>query len=244
MTKYYFKKKSRNIRKIIRFSGLGLSILGVICLAYFASPVITFYVFLSHAYASQNYETPIPKTTILTKERMKHLIADAVSPLRNIDYTNAQNWFPSLEINPTAPRINSYTLSVPKIGVRNAVVSTRDYNVGIHLVNYGGTAVPPDKGNAVIFGHSTLPQLFRINDYKTVFARLHTLESGDDIIAHVEGINYTYRVISIKIVEPEDFSSLGQEYDASYMTLITCTPPGTTWERLTVKAKLVTTDKT
>jgi len=37
----------------------------------------------------------------------------------------------------------------------------------------------------------------------------------------------------------DKISVLEQKYDASYLTLVTCVPPGTYWKRLVVKAKLV-----
>ena len=117
-------------------------------------------------------------------------------------------------------------------------MSTRDNNLAIHLVNYQNTAIPPDNGNAVIFGHSTLPQLFNPNDYKTIFATAYQLRLGDEIYATVNGASFKYRVFNISVVEPTDTSIFEQNYDNSYLTLVTCTPPGTTWKRLIIKAKL------
>ena len=43
------------------------------------------------------------------------------------------------------------------------------------------------------------------------------------------------------IVPADDTAYLAQDTDGSYLSIITCTPPGTTWERLVIKAKLETT---
>jgi len=40
-------------------------------------------------------------------------------------------------------------------------------------------------------------------------------------------------------VEPEDLSILEQRFDDSYLTLVTCVPPGTYLRRLVVRARLV-----
>ncbi|MEN9407909.1 MAG: hypothetical protein RLZZ455_1125 [Candidatus Parcubacteria bacterium] len=239
MNKYYYKKGgTKNTRAYIRIAGLFISLIGIGMLVYFALPIGTSYFMLQNVYASQNLTTPIPTIKVLTKQRIQSLLATAVSG-ETTDYTDAKLWFPSFEINPATPRIKGYTLSIPKIDITDAYVTTEDYNVGKHLVNYGGTAVPPDKGNAVIFGHSTLPQLFNPKDYKTIFAKLHTIEKGDSLIVSVDGTRYTYKVYAIDIVPPDDFAPLMQHYDDSYLTVITCTPPGTIWERLVVSAKLV-----
>ena len=107
------------------------------------------------------------------------------------------------------------------------------------MVNYGGTAVPPDNGNAVIFGHSTLPQLYAEGNYKTIFTFLYKLTVGDEIIVTSTNITYKYRIENISVVDPDNTSVLEQSFDDSYITLITCTPPGTIWKRLVVKARLI-----
>ncbi|MDP3940977.1 MAG: sortase [bacterium] len=239
MNKYYYTKSHiQPIRKYARYFGLALCLFGLSVLVYFSFPVATSYMLMERVYASQTVTTPIPAIKVLTTERIKNILAATINSVEQVDYTDAKQWFPSFEINPATPRVKNYLLSVPSIGIKNATVSTQDYNVGRHLVNYGGTAVPPDKGNAVIFGHSTLPQLFEQSNYKTIFAKLHTIKKGDSIIATVDGAEYTYKVTAIAIVSPSDFAPLMQTYNQSYLTLITCTPPGTTWERLVVKAVL------
>jgi len=42
-------------------------------------------------------------------------------------------------------------------------------------------------------------------------------------------------------VSPRDLSILAQRYDDSYLTLITCVPPGTYFKRLIVRARLAKT---
>ena len=155
-------------------------------------------------------------------------------------YTNAQNWFPNLNLEKQDKNQNasSYTLSIPSLGIDTAIVSTVDYDLAKHLVNYPGTEIPPRNGNSVIFGHSTLPQLFNPKDYKTIFATLYKIKLGDEIFVKSSGVLYKYSVYSIIVVDPLDTSIFAQSYDNSYLTLVTCTPPGTTWKRLIVKTRL------
>lgn len=240
MTKYYYTKTDKQkLRKIFRLTGLLVAIVGFLSLIYFMFPIVSYFLFLRHTAVAASFTTPIPHTTVLNKSSLLQMVSSSSQALSGTDFTNAKTWFPSFTPDQTKPRVEKFSLSIPKLDIKDAYVSTIDYEVGRHLINYGGTAIPPEKGNSVVFGHSTLPQFFNMNDYKTIFARLHTLKIGDTIVVTAEGKDYTYRVNKITIVEPEDFSPLMQQYDSSYLTLITCTPPGTIWQRLVVKAEIV-----
>ena len=107
-----------------------------------------------------------------------------------------------------------------------------------HLVNYIGTALPPERGNAVVFGHSTLPQLYEDKNYKTIFSRLYELKQGDEIIVNDGKIDYKYKVESVVVVDPNNTTVLEQNYNDSFLTLVTCTPPGTIWKRLIVRSRI------
>lgn len=242
MTKYYTKEDRKKRKLILKSIGLFVAITGFIGVAYFSFPILSYYVFLRHVYAATNLETPIPTANVLKNGSLTDAALSQASKFTGNNLANAQTWFPSYSPEKTAPRIESYTISIPKIDIENAYVSTQDYEVDKHLINYGGTAIPPEKGNAVVFGHSTLPTLYRKNDYKTIFARLHTLKVGDEVHVKASGKDYVYEVTSMDVVDPNDFRPLSQRYDGSYLTLITCTPPGTIWQRLIVKAKLVSGD--
>lgn len=236
MAKYYYRK-GLNFKKIIRVLGLIFIAFGGALFFYILFPVLSWQIFFAGAY-SQNIDYPIPKTTIVGTSKFESLLS--ASNLIGLDYTNAQNWFPDLKIQKGQAKVDSYVLSIPALSISNAAVSTVDNNLAKHLVNYGGSPVPPDKGNSVIFGHSTLPYLFNPKDYKTVFANLYKLKVGDEVWAHVNNVSYKYKVFEILVVDPKNTSVLEQKYDDSFLTLVTCTPPGTVWKRLIIKAKLDT----
>ena len=106
------------------------------------------------------------------------------------------------------------------------------------LIQWGGATLPGQRGTVIIFGHSILPQFFNPQDYKSIFSTLHTLEKGDKILIGLDGIEYQYQIFGMEIIDPSDVSLLEQKTDDAYLYLITCTPPGTYWKRLVVKAKL------
>lgn len=220
--------------------GIFISLTGVAIILYAMMPLISWQIYFAPVFASQNITAPIPKTTVIASSNITSLISTGINTLGGTDYTNAQNWFPNLNLEKYDKNQNtiSYTLSIPGLGIDNAIVSTVDYDLSKHLVNYPGTEIPPNNGTSVIFGHSTLPQLFNPKDYKTIFATLYQIKAGDEIFVKSSGVLYKYRVYSIIVVDPSDTSIFMQSYDDSYLTLVTCTPPGTTWKRLIVKSRL------
>lgn len=238
MTKYYYtKKNSGTVRKFSRVLGLIIAGIGIISILYVFFPIISWQIYFAPIFAAANVAVPIPKTTLVSQSTINNLISQA-NPFQGIDYSNAQNWFPTIKAQAPTPKIPSYVLSIPKLHIQNAQVSTIDYDLDIHLVNYGGTAIPANKGTAVVFGHSTLPQLFNPRNYKTIFANAYQLKTGDDIEATVANITYYYKIYNISVVEPTDTSVFAQNFDDSYLTIITCTPPGTTWKRLVIRSRI------
>lgn len=244
--KVYIKKGNRNLRKVFRFFGLGICLAGLIFLVYFSLPLISWQLYLEPAFAAQQLASPIPQTTILSSTSIKSLINNTATALSGTDYTNASNWFPSAKTTKKAEesqdeitsQVASYYLSVPKLGIQNAVVSTVNGDLKENLVNYDGTAIPPEKGNAVIFGHSTLPQLYNPKDYTTIFANILKMQVGDTFLVTINNVEYTYKIFDIQVVDPTDTQVLAQTYDDSYLTVITCTPPGTVWKRLVLRSRL------
>lgn len=240
MGKYYYTKGYKNYkRKALRLISLGIFLTGLGIMIYVFFPLLSWQIYFAPIFSNQNVAAPIPQNTIVSGSTIGSLIEDVSNSLSGIDYNNAQNWFPNLKIQKSGkPRIQNYTLSIPKLKIVNAKVSTVDNNLAEHLVNYAGTAIPADTGNAVIFGHSTLPQLYDAKNYKTVFTFLYELTQGDEIDVNIENVIYKYKVANVTVVDPNDTSVLQQNYSDSYLTLVTCTPPGTIWKRLIIKAKL------
>lgn len=233
----YTKKAPLPVRFILRISGGILTLLGVGIVLYIFLPLILWQITFAPIFAAQSVNAPIPKKTIVGPTTLKSLIAASMSTLSGVDYTNASNWFPGYTgVHNTITK--SYFLSIPKIHIGNAFVSGADNDLAKHLVHFGDSSLPGQKGTAIIFGHSTLPQLFDPTNYKTIFANLHEMQVGDTMYATVDNVRYTYKIFDISVVDPEDTSVLAQNFDDSYITIITCTPPGTIWKRLIVQAKL------
>lgn len=108
------------------------------------------------------------------------------------------------------------------------------------VVHYGNTAVPGQSGNNVIVGHSS-NNFFNSGKYKFAFVLLGKLEVGDTFILHYGGERYIYKVALKRIIEPNDFSLI-QPTQTPTATLITCTPPGTSWQRLVIQGEQISPD--
>ena len=136
------------------------------------------------------------------------------------------------------------TITIPKLNVQAPVVydDTRDEtqietDLQNGVIHYAGTALPGQMGNSVIFGHSS-NDWWEPGNYKYVFVLLDKLAPGDQFYVDYQSQRYIYQVTGSTVVEPTDLSVLNPTPTAT-MTLITCTPPGTSWKRLIVTANLV-----
>jgi len=240
MNKFVYKKtKKRNVKKIVRFLGLGMSLTGLVLGLYIFFPLLSWEIYLSPEFTTKSYASPIPKNTIITKDYLKSLISSTSNAISGIDFNNAANWLPpTYKQAASVENLSTYFISIPKLNIENAVVSTVDTDLSSHLVHFPGTSIPPNKGTAAVFGHSTLPQLYDRTNYKTIFANIHELSIGDNIIVSANNTLYTYKIFDMLITDPEDTSYLTQGYDSNYLDIVTCTPPGTTWKRLIIKSKL------
>lgn len=104
-------------------------------------------------------------------------------------------------------------LEIPRIGVSVMVVEGVDNRDLKHAVGHiPGTALPGENGNIGLAGHRD-----------TFFRPLRAIHSNDIIMLSTPRRSYRYRVVSTKIVSPDDVQVL---YPAVHdtLTLVTCFP--------------------
>ncbi len=135
-------------------------------------------------------------------------------------------------------------IMIPKINVNAPVIyeDSRDEATVLlalrnGVVHYGGTALPGQQGNSVIIGHSS-NDWWEPGNYKFIFALLDQLTIGDKVQINYDSKKYVYEVSEKKVVEPNNLSVLDPT-SQPVLTLITCTPPGTSWKRLIITAKQI-----
>lgn len=167
----------------------------------------------------------------------------AQSPAQNqaADYTQINSWFnfsrPQGVLSPST--ITHYSLTIPKLRIKDALVTIGGDDLDKSLIHYGGTANPGEPGSPVIFGHSVLPQFYSPNSYRSIFSLLPSLKASDEILINFDGITYRYVVYDYYEVLPDEIDILEQRYGRKDLTLVTCVPPGTYWRRGIIKARLV-----
>ncbi|OGG08995.1 hypothetical protein A2154_00185 [Candidatus Gottesmanbacteria bacterium RBG_16_43_7] len=242
-----YQYRSFSWRPVVPF---GLITIGVLLLTWVTWPILSFKLLKSSVFLGT--VSPLPDLSYLTSDNPKTEVLAAYTQKETRStavgdpYSDPDIWFPALPQERDSKDIQEYYLSIPKLKIHNARVIVAGDDLNVSLIHYGGTAMPGEFGNTIIFGHSTLPALFNPKDYHTIFSSLPTLkpqsedQDGDEIFIKFDGITYKYVVIDMVVTAPSDLTPLAQNYDGMYLTLITCVPPGTYWERLNIKAKLVT----
>ncbi len=130
------------------------------------------------------------------------------------------------------PKINVHVPVIYEPSIAEATIQTALQNGVVH---YGNTASPGQNGNVAIFGHSS-NDWWEPGNFKFVFVLLDKLSPGDQLTIDYQSKRYTYEVTGSKVVEPTDVGVLNPTATPT-LTLITCTPPGTSLKRLVVTAK-------
>lgn len=106
----------------------------------------------------------------------------------------------------------------------------------------GANSLPGEVGNTVLSGHSS-NDLFDIGEYKFIFAQLDKLTFDDIIYINYGSTRYTYTVTKKEVVEPTAVNKLVYDINKPILTLITCTPLGTSRYRLLVTAEQISPSK-
>ena len=153
----------------------------------------------------------------------------------------------SIDPTVTASVHEDPTLMIPKLNVEVPVVfgaknDTKSMAAAMTngVANFrvpGASAMPGEIGNFVISGHSA-GNVYEGSNYKFIFSGLTRMGEGDLIYMDYASQRYTYRVVGTKTVDPSDVASLRQIANDNagkpMITLITCTPLGTSKYRLLV----------
>lgn len=133
---------------------------------------------------------------------------------------------------------DKFYLSVPKLKIQNANVYVDSNDLSKGLAHLPGSALPGEKGNVFISGHSAIRPSFSIK--QALFSNLTDLKVKDQIIVDTPGSKFIYEVIGFKIVDPSDLSVISApDTVGRYISLMTCVPPGLNFKRLVVLGKMI-----
>lgn len=202
---------------------LGFLSIGIFVLMQVVLPLLSFQFWeISHKYESKILNSPkisqnrILGVSIETKDNFPAFVS-----------TQKREKLPYLE----------FRLSISKIKLMetNVYVDSNDLSKG--LVHLPGTALPGERGNVFISGHSALSNFW---SKQAFFARLPDIKTGDRIEIDANGAKFAYQVIEMKIIDPTDISIIAPPDDKGrYISLMTCVPPGLNFKRLVVLGKMI-----
>lgn len=246
---------SFNPTKIIPWA---MMTVGFIVISIVITPMVYYELVTSPKLRRTAFVSPLPGTItelqartqvagISTHAAPQPIPAITQPSLAPADYTEATNWFPSAPVlSPSPSKITHYTVDIPRLNIKNAVVTIGGSDLKKTLVQYGGTANPGEYGSTIIFGHSILREFYNPAEsnpgrYISIFSTIMTLSKGDDMHINFDGIDYTYQVVDKYVISPTQVEVLQQRYDRQTIKLITCTPEGTYKERGVVEAQLIKT---
>ncbi len=144
-----------------------------------------------------------------------------------------------------------FSIIIPKIFANSAVIKQVDpANKEIYLkalqegvAHAKGTPTPDKPGNTFLFAHST-GNWWEMNRYNAVFYLLHKLKKGDIVLLFYKHKKYEFTITHTETVTPDQVEKLTSSVQSpessttnNTLTLMTCTPPGTTFKRLLIHAK-------
>ncbi len=155
------------------------------------------------------------------------------------------------EIEPIDPTVTTNVsaeprLIIPKLNIDVPVhfgISLNEVDEAMtkgvaHYRIKGASAFPGEIGNTVITGHSA-GDIYSDNQYKFIFSGLERLKEKDLIYVNYNSVRYTYQMTKSEVIEPTEVSKLVYETDKPVLTLITCTPLGTSRYRLLITAEQI-----
>jgi len=178
-----------------------------------------------------------------SSKALENSVLGASTGFKEVNFNELENKSGNKSLKIDFPKF--FDLKIEKLKINDAVVETNSFNMNPdkYLGHYAGTALPGEVGNVFIYGHSVLPFFFDPNNYKTIFSNLHQLENGDVVEIKYNGQNFKYQVFQKEVLDPKDVKPL-ETVTPAYLnektiSLMTCTPPGTSLKRLIVSAKQV-----
>ena len=155
-------------------------------------------------------------------------------PLR--DYKKVSGYYDTLKI--TDNDMIGY-LRIDRIGVELPIyhgTSEQVLNKGVGHLEGSSLPVGGENTHSVMSAHRGLPS-------SKLFTDLDRMEIGDTFQITVLDQVLTYRVDSIKTIEPNDLSNLQIIKGGDFCTLFTCTPYGINTHRLLVRGERIETIK-
>ncbi len=151
----------------------------------------------------------------------------------------------TLSPTPVKPISTDFGIVIPKINANAPIVKDVDafdsamYQQALAkgIAHARGTSSPDMAGNTFLFAHSAQNWL-NANRYNAVFYLLYKMEKGDTFSVYYKGKEYVYKIEEKRTVSAENVDVMKASASPRSVTLMTCWPPGTTFQRLIVVGSL------
>lgn len=203
---------------------------GIFLLVQLAMPFLAFK-FWEYTSFNQSAQLIDPRLTAQTTQTDGQVLG--------VNIENIGDFPAFISMQKIEPPFREFSLTVPKVGLKDIKALVYSNKFEDNLGHLPGSALPGEKGNVFITGHSSLPNVLLTKGQKAFFIDLPKIKKGDEIFIDVLGQRFTYQVIGLKIIDPKDISVINPpDKEGRYLTLMTCVPPGFNIKRLIVLAKL------
>jgi len=138
----------------------------------------------------------------------------------------------------TTPDYSEFQITIPRLKMEEATVYVDNNDLSKGLIQLPGSALPGEKGNLFISGHSAISHF--LTGQRVPFVKLFDLKKGDEILVKAGGAKFLYKVVETKVVDPSDLSVIpAPDERGRYISLMTCVPPGLNFKRLVVLGKML-----
>ena len=137
--------------------------------------------------------------------------------------------------------INAPLIDTEENGVIDFSKENFDEELTKGVVKYPTTPTPGNKGNTLIFGH-TSSEWWKKNEYGVIFRNIPKLKAGQKFYVIWNGKKTAYEMVERKVVRPKDVEDYYHEFsdkNESYLTLMGCYPIWTADKRMMVVAKKI-----
>lgn len=126
-------------------------------------------------------------------------------------------------------------LEIPKIDVRLPIYPDVEEEMLQNGVGHLKNSNLPGEGedtHSLIVGHRGLPSA-------SLLAHLNEVKEGEDFFVITEREKYRYRVMEVRVIQPEETTCLKVRNGKELVSIITCTPYGINTHRLVVTGERI-----
>ena len=160
----------------------------------------------------------------------------AAGTFRLPDSANAESYEPNYTKKPNTIIISKINVDAPLVMAQATTQKELNQALDQGVIIYPGSALPGQDGEVFLSGHSSVYPWDKTR-YGQIFTLLDKLETGDIVSLVYENHQFDYRITGKQILAPKETKLILTNKPT--ITLMTCWPIGTSFERLVVRGELI-----